>query len=55
MDGAYHQKGSLACGHTQTGCHVWWKRGERPPGFCDRCFTYAYIFAAVSQARTTSL
>ena len=28
-------------------CHVWWKRGERPPGLCDRRFTYAYIFAAV--------
>src|SRR5512144_101932 len=28
-------------------CHVWWKRGERPPGLCDRRFTFAYIFAAV--------
>jgi DDE superfamily endonuclease len=27
--------------------HVWWKRGERPPGLCDRRFTFAYIFAAV--------
>ena len=28
-------------------CHVWWRRGERPPGLCDRRFTFAYIFAAV--------
>ena len=28
-------------------CHVWWKRGERPPGLCDKRFTFAYIFAAV--------
>jgi len=28
-------------------CRVWWKRGERPPGLCDRRFTFAYIFAAV--------
>ena len=28
-------------------CYVWWKRGERPPGLCDRRFTFAYIFAAV--------
>jgi hypothetical protein len=28
-------------------CHVWWKRGERAPGLCDRRFTFAYIFAAV--------
>jgi hypothetical protein len=28
-------------------CHIWWKRGERPPGLCDRRFTFAYIFAAV--------
>ena len=27
--------------------HVWWQRGERPPGLCDRRFTFAYIFAAV--------
>ena len=27
--------------------HVWWKRGERPPGLCDRRFTFAYVFAAV--------
>ena len=28
-------------------CHIWWKRGERPPGLCDKRFTSAYIFAAV--------
>jgi hypothetical protein len=28
-------------------CHVWWKRGERPPGLADKRFTFAYIFAAV--------
>jgi len=28
-------------------CHVWWRRGERPPGLCDKRFTFAYIFAAV--------
>lgn len=27
-------------------CHIWWKRGERPPGPCDQRFTFAYIFAA---------
>ena len=27
--------------------YVWWKRGERPPGLCDKRFTFAYIFAAV--------
>lgn len=27
--------------------HVWWKRGERPPGLCDKRFTFAYIFAAI--------
>ena len=28
-------------------CHVWWRRGKRPPGLCDQRFTFAYIFAAV--------
>ena len=28
-------------------CHIWWKRGERAPGLCDKRFTFAYIFAAV--------
>ena len=23
-------------------CHVWWTRGERAPGFCDKRFTFAY-------------
>ena len=27
--------------------YVWWKRGERPPGLCDKRFTFAYIFAAI--------
>src|SRR5271166_3638276 len=31
-------------------CHIWWKRGERPRGLCDRRFTFAYIFAAVEPA-----
>ena len=28
-------------------CHIWWKRGERAPGLCDKRFTFAYIFACV--------
>jgi transposase len=28
-------------------CHIWWRRGERPPGLADQRFTFAYIFAAV--------
>ena len=28
-------------------CRVWWTRGQRPPGLCDKRFTFAYIFAAV--------
>jgi len=28
-------------------CHIWWKRGERPPGLCDKRFTFAYIFACI--------
>jgi transposase len=28
-------------------CHIWWKRGNRPPGLCDKRFTFAYIFACV--------
>lgn len=27
--------------------HRWWRRGQRPPGLCDRRFASAYIFAAV--------
>ena len=25
---------------------MWWTRGERPTGICDRRFTFAYIFGA---------
>ncbi len=28
-------------------CHFWWTPGERPPGLCDRRFTFSTIFAAV--------
>ena len=28
-------------------CYIWWKRGSRPPGLCDKRFTFSYIFAAV--------
>jgi hypothetical protein len=28
-------------------CHIWWKRGEHPPGLCDKRFTFAYVFACV--------
>jgi transposase len=28
-------------------CHVWWKRGERPPGLQDQRYINAYIYAAV--------
>jgi transposase len=28
-------------------CHRWWRRGQRPPGRCDKRFGSAYIFAAV--------
>ncbi len=28
-------------------CHVWWRRGQRPLGLCDKRFTFAYIFATV--------
>ena len=34
-------------------CHIWWKRGERPPGLCDRRFTFAYIFAGVEPGTDT--
>jgi hypothetical protein len=27
--------------------HVWWRRGERAAGLCDKRFVFAYIFAAV--------
>ncbi|MBO0763181.1 MAG: IS630 family transposase [Hyphomicrobiaceae bacterium] len=28
-------------------CHIWWKRGERPPGLLDQRYISAYIYAAV--------
>ena len=28
-------------------CHIWWKRGERPPGLQDQRYINAYIYAAV--------
>jgi transposase len=28
-------------------CHIWWKRGERPPGLLDQRYVSAYIYAAV--------
>lgn len=30
--------------------HRWWRRGERPPGLCDKRFASAYLFAAVEPA-----
>lgn len=31
-------------------CHRWWLKGHRPPGLCDRRFTWTYLFAAVEPA-----
>jgi hypothetical protein len=31
-------------------CHRWWRRGQRPPGRCDKRFESAYLFAAVEPA-----
>jgi len=31
-------------------CHVWWLRGQRPPGLADKRFSFAYVFAAVEPA-----
>jgi transposase len=31
-------------------CHRWWRRGERPPGPCDRRYTWVHLFAAVHPA-----
>ena len=28
-------------------CHIWWKRGERPPGLVDQRYINAYIYAVV--------
>src|SRR5215813_10096942 len=33
-------------------CRVWWKRGERPPGLCDKRFTFAYILRRSNPAPT---
>ena len=30
-------------------CHIWWKRGERPPGLCDKRFTFASIVELTSR------
>ncbi len=30
--------------------HRWYERGQRPPGLCDRRFTWAYIYAAIRPA-----
>lgn len=30
--------------------HRWYERGQRPPGLCDRRFTWAYIYSAVQPA-----
>ncbi len=35
-------------------CHRWWLKGQRPPGLCDRRFTWTYIFAAVEPATGAS-
>ena len=26
-------------------CHIWWRRGERPPGLLDQRYVNAYIYA----------
>jgi putative transposase len=31
-------------------CHRWWTRGQRPPGLCDRRYTWVHLFAAVRPA-----
>ena len=28
-------------------CHIWWRRGERPPGLLDQRYVSAYIYAAI--------
>ena len=30
--------------------HRWWVQGQRPPGFCNKRFASAYLFAAVRPA-----
>src|SRR3974377_1388773 len=36
-------------------CHIWWKRGQRPPGLWHKGFTFAYIFAAVEPGTDSAL
>ncbi len=31
-------------------CYRWWRRGQRPPGYRDKRFASAYLFAAVAPA-----
>ena len=31
-------------------CHRWWLKGQRPPGLCDRRFTWTYVFADIQPA-----
>ena len=31
-------------------CHHWFARGRRPPGLCDRRYTWAHLSAAVRPA-----
>ena len=31
-------------------CHRWWTRGQRPPGVCDRRYTWVHMMAAVQSA-----
>ena len=31
-------------------CHRWWTRGQRPPGLCDRRYTWVHLFGAVRPA-----
>ena len=36
-------------------CHRWWRKGQRPPGRCDKRFEWAYIFAAIEPATGTDV
>jgi transposase len=35
-------------------CHIWWKRGERPPGLLDQRYVNAYIYAAIEPGTDTA-
>jgi transposase len=35
-------------------CHIWWKRGERPPGLLDQRYANAYIYAAAEPGTDTA-